>query len=61
MGNALRLLYGHCCKPSAAEQPDSVGHHGVTAATVGVSAMAHDLYNFEITSQVLPHLILAFL
>ncbi|OIT22645.1 PREDICTED: staphylococcal-like nuclease CAN2 [Nicotiana attenuata] len=50
MGNALRFLYGHCCKPSA--DSDSLGHHGVTHTTVGVSALAHDLYNFEITSQV---------
>lgn len=47
MGNALRFLYGHCCKPSA--DSDSIGHHGFTP---GVSALAHDLYNFEITSQV---------
>lgn len=51
MGNALRFLYGHCCKPSA--DSDSLGHHGVTHTTVGVSALAHDLYNFEITSQVI--------
>lgn len=52
MGNALRFLYGHCCKPSAAGDPDSLGHHGVSAATVGVSALAQDLLNFEITSKV---------
>ncbi|KAL7229238.1 hypothetical protein ACSBR2_007857 [Camellia fascicularis] len=51
MGNALRLLYGHCCKP-AADESDALGHHGVSAATVGVSALAHDLYHYEITSQV---------
>ncbi|KAI8030040.1 Staphylococcal-like nuclease CAN2 [Camellia lanceoleosa] len=51
MGNALRLLYGHCCKP-AADESDTLGHHGVSAATVGVSALAHDLYHYEITSQV---------
>ncbi|KAG8380920.1 hypothetical protein BUALT_Bualt06G0066800 [Buddleja alternifolia] len=50
MGNALRLLYGKCCNPSA--DSDSIGHHGVTAETVGVSALARDLYNFEITNQV---------
>lgn len=44
MGNALRFLYGNCCKPSA--DADSLGHHP------GVSALAHDLYNFEINSQV---------
>lgn len=41
MGNALRFLYGHCCKPSTD-----------TDYQPGVSALAHDLYNFEITSQV---------
>ncbi|KAL7253493.1 hypothetical protein ACSBR1_007930 [Camellia fascicularis] len=51
MGNALRLLYGHCCKP-AADESDALGHHGVSTATVGVSALAHDLYHYEITSQV---------
>ncbi|KAK4385272.1 Staphylococcal-like nuclease CAN2 [Sesamum angolense] len=50
MGNALRFLCGHCCRPSP--ESESIGHHGVTAATVGVSALAHDLYNFEITNQV---------
>ncbi|KAK6135738.1 hypothetical protein DH2020_030518 [Rehmannia glutinosa] len=50
MGNALRFLCGQCCKPTA--DSDSIGHHGVTAETVGVSALAHDLYNFEITNQV---------
>ncbi|KAL6980780.1 arginine permease [Sarracenia purpurea var. burkii] len=50
MGNALRFLCGHCCKPAA--DSDSLGPHGVSAATVGVSALAHDLYHYEITSQV---------
>ncbi|ESQ52751.1 hypothetical protein EUTSA_v10016915mg [Eutrema salsugineum] len=50
MGNALRFLYGKCCKPSTDDE--SLGPHGVSAATVGVSALAHDLFNFEITSQV---------
>ncbi|KAF9597750.1 hypothetical protein IFM89_021237 [Coptis chinensis] len=49
MGNALTYLYGHCCKPSAQES-GSFGHHGVS--TVGVSALARDLFNFEVTSQV---------
>ncbi|KAA8534011.1 hypothetical protein F0562_031528 [Nyssa sinensis] len=48
MGNALRFL---CCgKPSA--DSESLGPHGVSATTVGVSALAHDLFNFQITSQV---------
>nr|AAD25675.1 hypothetical protein [Arabidopsis thaliana] len=50
MGNALTFLYGKCCKPTTTD--DSLGPHGVSAATVGVSALAHDLFNFEITSQV---------
>ncbi|KAL6533048.1 arginine permease [Orobanche minor] len=54
MGNALRFLIGQCCKPAA--DSDSIGHHGVTAATVGVSALAQDLYNFEITKEVPPEL-----
>ncbi|CDP13950.1 unnamed protein product [Coffea canephora] len=41
MGNALRLFCGYCCKPTS--ESDSLG---------GLSALAHDLYNFEITSQV---------
>lgn len=53
MGNALRFLYGKCCKPLTEEDSGSLGPHGVSAATVGVSALAQDLYHFEITSQVL--------
>ncbi|XP_062154776.1 staphylococcal-like nuclease CAN2 [Alnus glutinosa] len=49
MGNALRFL---CCKPTAAGDSESLGHHGVSAATVGVSALAQDLFHFEINSQV---------
>lgn len=52
MGNALRFLYGKCCKPLTEEDSGSLGPHGVSAATVGVSALAQDLYHFEITSQV---------
>lgn len=51
MGNALRFLYANCCKPSASES-ESLGPHGVSTSTVGVSALAHDLFHFEITSQV---------
>ncbi|MBA0694785.1 hypothetical protein Goari_005057 [Gossypium aridum] len=43
MGNALRLLYSHCCKPTTAG--DSQGKDGV-------SALSHDLFQFDITSQV---------
>ncbi|KAH8501319.1 hypothetical protein H0E87_016215 [Populus deltoides] len=52
MGNALRFLCGHCCKPTEAGDSYSLGPHGVSAATVGVSALARDLLHFEITSQV---------
>ncbi|KAL5542838.1 hypothetical protein UlMin_010548 [Ulmus minor] len=55
MGNALRSLFGHCCKPSTTSdhRPDSLGFHGgVSASTVGLSALAHDLFHFDITSQV---------
>nr|XP_012466399.1 unnamed protein product [Gossypium raimondii] len=51
MGNAFRLLYGICCKPSTTGDSDSVGPPYTTTAP-GVSALAHDLFNFEITSQV---------
>ncbi|KAL3524027.1 hypothetical protein ACH5RR_016861 [Cinchona calisaya] len=50
MGNALRIICGCCWEPTSGS--DSLGHHGVTATNVGVSALAHDLYTFEITSQV---------
>ncbi|XP_059457145.1 staphylococcal-like nuclease CAN2 [Corylus avellana] len=48
---ALRLL-GQCWQPTAAGDSESLGHHGVSAATVGVSALAQHLFHFEITSQV---------
>lgn len=47
MGNALRFLYNNCCKPEA--DSNSVPTHG---SAPGVSALIHDLYNFEINSQV---------
>ena len=52
MGNALRLLCGQCNEPTTTEVSEFPGHHGVSAATVGLSALAHDLFHFEITSQV---------
>lgn len=52
MGNVLRFLCGHFCNPNAAADADSLGPHGVSPATVSVSALAHDLFDFEITSQV---------
>ncbi|XP_052201018.1 staphylococcal-like nuclease CAN2 isoform X2 [Diospyros lotus] len=50
MGNALRFLNSHCCGAAAADaaaaaDSDAHGHHGV-------SSLAHDLYHFEITSQL---------
>ncbi|XP_010505771.1 PREDICTED: staphylococcal-like nuclease CAN2 isoform X2 [Camelina sativa] len=50
MGNALTFLYGKCCKPTTTDE--SLAPHSVSASTVGVSALAHDLFNFENTSQV---------
>ncbi|KAL3521273.1 hypothetical protein ACH5RR_019422 [Cinchona calisaya] len=41
MGNALGIICGYCCKPTT--DSDSLG---------SLSALSHDLYNFEITSQV---------
>ncbi|GAV62455.1 SNase domain-containing protein [Cephalotus follicularis] len=53
MGNVLRLLWGNCCNPATTDVDSaSLGPHGVSAANVGVSALARDLLNFEITSQV---------
>ncbi|XP_017622493.2 staphylococcal-like nuclease CAN2 [Gossypium arboreum] len=51
MGNALRLLYGKCFQPSTTGDSDSVGPPYTTTAPA-VSALAYDLFNFEITSQV---------
>lgn len=50
MGNVLRFLYKNCCAPTTSDE--SLGHHGVSAGTVGVSALAQDLLHFEATSQV---------
>lgn len=55
MGNALRFLCGNCGKPTVREEQagtESLGPHGVTADTVGVSALAQDLFHFENTSEV---------
>ncbi|KAM6574991.1 staphylococcal-like nuclease CAN2 isoform X1 [Cannabis sativa] len=49
MGNALRFLYRNCCKPTTADD-DSFPPHGVSAG--GLSALASDLFHFDITSQV---------
>ncbi|KAM1505546.1 hypothetical protein TB2_001498 [Malus domestica] len=54
LGSFVRFLLGQCSKPTTTggDYSDPLGHHGVSATTVGVSALAQDLYNFEITSQV---------
>nr|Q39635.1 RecName: Full=Uncharacterized 38.1 kDa protein [Capnoides sempervirens]CAA45139.1 protein of unknown function [Capnoides sempervirens]prf//1906382A pCSC71 protein [Capnoides sempervirens] len=52
MGNALRFLYGHCCKPTVEDHYQPPHGYGVSTATVGVSALAHDLFHFENTSQI---------
>lgn len=53
MGNAiLKFLRGDCEQYSRPQEPQPLGPHGVTAATVGVSALAQDLFNFGITSKV---------
>ncbi|KAL5568867.1 hypothetical protein UlMin_025442 [Ulmus minor] len=50
MGNALRFLYNNCCNSTTAGG-DSTGQAGGAEAS-GVSALAHDLFQFEINSQV---------
>ncbi|XWS74752.1 hypothetical protein CRYUN_Cryun01aG0024600 [Craigia yunnanensis] len=52
MGNALRFLYSHCCKPTDTGDSESPGPHGVSTANVGVSVLAYDIFQFEITFQV---------
>ncbi|KAI4306513.1 hypothetical protein L6164_029784 [Bauhinia variegata] len=54
MGNALRFLYGQCCKPTAADSdPSRPPPHGVpSGGAASVSALAHDLFDFDITSKV---------
>ncbi|XP_024024083.1 staphylococcal-like nuclease CAN2 [Morus notabilis] len=48
MGNALlRFL---CCRSESAESPSP--HPSLAVAPLGVSALAHDLFHFDITSQV---------
>ncbi|XP_019705950.1 probable staphylococcal-like nuclease CAN1 isoform X1 [Elaeis guineensis] len=53
MGNAvIKFLRGDCNLSIPPDEPQSLGPHGVTKATVGLSALAQDLFNFDITSQV---------
>ncbi|KAI3974687.1 hypothetical protein MKX01_004416 [Papaver californicum] len=47
MGNALRFLYGSCCKPKTQESD-----YGISISTAGVSALVRDLCNYENSSQV---------
>lgn len=49
MGNSLLKLISECFKPSATHEPQPQAPPGVSPA---VSALAHDLLHFEITSQV---------
>ena len=61
MGNALRLLCGQCIEDTTTGDYELLGHHCVSAATVGLSALAHDLFLFEITSQVYIYIYSTFL
>ncbi|KAI3835540.1 hypothetical protein MKW92_034639 [Papaver armeniacum] len=49
MGNALRILCGNCFNH---QEYESLGGLSTDTDTVGVSALAHDLFHFDITSQV---------
>ncbi|XVF40805.1 hypothetical protein PTKIN_Ptkin01aG0145700 [Pterospermum kingtungense] len=49
MGNALRFLCSYYCKPTTTGDSGSLG---VSTANAGVSTLAHDIFQFEITSQV---------
>ena len=61
MGNALRLLCGQCIEDTTTGDYELLGHYCVSAATVGLSALAHDLFLFEITSQVYIYIYSTFL
>ncbi|KAI3965158.1 hypothetical protein MKW92_029342 [Papaver armeniacum] len=52
MGNALMFLCGNCFKPIDHQEYESLGPHGFSTAAIGVSAVAHDVFHFDITSQV---------
>ncbi|KAJ6825818.1 putative staphylococcal-like nuclease CAN1 [Iris pallida] len=54
MGNSLiKFICGQCCKPSSPPHDSQpLGPHGVTPSTVGVSALARDIFQFELTNQV---------
>ncbi|BFG22925.1 hypothetical protein CerSpe_091990 [Prunus speciosa] len=54
LGKFFRFLpLGHCCKPTTTGgDSESLGPHGISAARLGIWALAYDFFNFEITSQV---------
>ncbi|VVA18475.1 PREDICTED: staphylococcal nuclease [Prunus dulcis] len=53
LGKLVKFLLGPCLKPTTTGgDSESLGPYGVSAVTVGDSALALDLFNFEITSQV---------
>ncbi|RZC63207.1 hypothetical protein C5167_024975 [Papaver somniferum] len=52
MGNALRILCGNCFNPIDHQEYESLGGVSTDTDIVGVSALAHDLFHFDITSQV---------
>lgn len=51
MGNALRFLHKHCYQPTTTES-QSLEPQSASTQNVGVSALAHDILQFEVTSQV---------
>ncbi|XP_022764952.1 staphylococcal-like nuclease CAN2 isoform X2 [Durio zibethinus] len=52
MGNALRFLFVKCSKTTTATGDSDSLEPPYRPTVSGVSAFAHDLFNFEITSQV---------
>ncbi|KAK4550959.1 hypothetical protein RGQ29_032661 [Quercus rubra] len=48
----LRFLCGQWCKPTTDEDLESEAYQVLLDVNVGVAALAHDLFHFEITSQV---------
>ncbi|KAI3958146.1 hypothetical protein MKW98_020788 [Papaver atlanticum] len=50
MGDAPRLLFGNCFNPIDHQEYQSL--MSLSTAAVGVLALAHDLFHFDITSQV---------
>ncbi|GKU92200.1 hypothetical protein SLEP1_g5963 [Rubroshorea leprosula] len=47
-----RFLYGHCFSSATIGNSESLGPQVVSSSTVGVPALAKDLFYFEITSEV---------